>query len=309
MTRRVRDEGGFALLAVLWVMVGVASLALLYRLAAREAVAAARNRADLTVAAWRAEGCAEAARAAISQALRAGRDEGPDSPTWAVLDRVVAADALAAGCEVRLLSAGRGLDPNTADREMLLRLLTAADVPVGAADSMADALIDWRDPDSEPRPRGAEAGWYIAAGRLPPRNGPLADVRELARVRGWDRAGLDTLFSLEPGRIDLNRAPPAVLAALPGFTPEALSRVTEMRWRGARLGGLIELEGALSRGARESLLRHFPEASVLTTTAPDAWVLEARAREGAPPVTAVVELRLVRGGERAAVVRRRRWFE
>lgn len=309
MARRATNETGFALLAVLWVMVGVSALALLYRVAAREAVAAATNRADLSVARWRAEGCAEAARAAISAALQSGEGGRPGRWGWSNLDTAVASDPFVAGCAVCMRPSGIGLNPNSADPEMIMRLLVAAGVPEDSALAMADALADWRDADSDPRLNGAEAPWYNARGRSPPRNGPLADVRELARIRGFDRPGLDTLFSVEPGRVDLNRAPAAVLAAIPGFTPEAVSRLMEMRWRGERLDNLVELEGALSKGAREELTRNFAEASVMTTTVPDAWILQVRASEGQPPATAAVELRIVRAGKRAAVVRRRTWIE
>ncbi|NUO62128.1 MAG: hypothetical protein HOQ30_09335 [Gemmatimonadaceae bacterium] len=66
MTRR-----GFALPAVLWVIVGVSAISLAGTLAARESVATAQNRVDHTRAAWRAEGCLEIARAAIADGTMA----------------------------------------------------------------------------------------------------------------------------------------------------------------------------------------------------------------------------------------------
>ncbi len=42
---------------------------------------------------------------------------------------------------------------------------------------------------------------------------------------------------------------------------------------------------------------------------PEAWIVRAWAPTGEPPLTQVVEVKLVRAAERAAVVRRRTWIE
>ncbi|HYW08758.1 MAG TPA: hypothetical protein VE913_17485 [Longimicrobium sp.] len=304
MTIRSRD--GFALLAVLWVLVGVSALALVAQLAARESVAASRNRSDLGVAAWRAEGCAERARAAISAALQAARAEGPGGGAWNGIARVVADSPLTAGCELSVRAVGATLDVNSADAESLHRFFLSMGIAPALADSVTDALLDWRDADGDTRPSGAEAGAY--SGRPVPRNGPFAHPRELLRVRGMERvAGIDTLLGVDSARVALNQAPLPVLAALPGFTPELLARIAERRARGEIVTDLIDLWGALSPGGRAGL---DPRASTLAvTTQPDGWIVTSRARVGTPPVTAVLELRLVRAGERAAVVRRRGWVE
>ncbi len=55
----------------------------------------------------------------------------------------------------------------------------------GMSEEIADAILDWIDEDSEPRPFGAESEYYST---LPtpyePRNGPLQSVEELLLVRG-----------------------------------------------------------------------------------------------------------------------------
>src|SRR5688572_14206189 len=87
---------GFALLAVLWVMVSAAALGLTLSLAAREAVATARNRTAAARAMWRAEGCLERSRAAIADAIA-----GPtflyqrvEGFVWLRLDSVVMSSSL-----------------------------------------------------------------------------------------------------------------------------------------------------------------------------------------------------------------------
>jgi general secretion pathway protein K len=303
---------GFALVSVLWVIVGVSALALTANLAAREAVAAARNRADLTEATWLAEDCharvRAAADAALAEELRAVRD----LTAWRRLDRIVAESPLLAGapCTVEMIPAGARLDVNAVSDETVLRLLLALGVAPSRADSMVDALADWRDPDDESRPHGAERAWYVANGLRPPRNGPLAHVRELRRVRGWDGVpGLDEYLDVEPGRVAVNHAPLPVLAALPGFTPEAVDRVAELRMRGVEITELGGFAGSLSPSARDAFLRQYAELAAVAVTEPDAWIVRSTGAVGTPAAVAVLETRLVRAGARAAVVRRRTWTE
>lgn len=53
------------------------------------------------------------------------------------------------------------------------------------ADQMADAILDWRDHDSDTRKRGAEAGFYQSNGlSYRPANGPFKVLTELLLVRG-----------------------------------------------------------------------------------------------------------------------------
>jgi general secretion pathway protein K len=96
-------------------------------------------------------------------------------------------------------------------------LLTLLDLP----DTLADALADWIDVDSEPRPQhGAEDEYYsvlnpsyLTANRL------LTDVAELARIRGFNRdirARLRPFVTALPSftTVNVNTAPPEVLAAI-----------------------------------------------------------------------------------------------
>ena len=308
---RGRNEG-FALISVLWILIGLSALGLAANLAAREAVASARNRADLGAAGWRAEACLERARAAISDALAAARNEPPGATVWGRMDRVIAETPVLAGmdCAVEMRAAGAALDANAADDETLRRLFVVLGRSPAGADSLADALADWRDADDAPRPFGTEADWYRAARRPLPRNGPFADAREVLRVRGFDGLpGIDTLLSAEPGRVPLMHAAPAVLASLPGLGPEAAARVAEMRLRGDRVTDLAAFVGSLSPTGREQALRRFPELVGAAVTEPEAWIVTARGAVGVPPAISALEVRLVRAGDRAAIVRRRTWTE
>jgi type II secretory pathway component PulK len=297
-------RGGFALLAVLWVLTGVSALALLLTLTARDAIGTAQNRVSLIRAAWMAEGCAERARAVIAQALAEPADA--DS-VWRVLDHVTAASPLAADCRVALRPSGVTLNVNDADAEQLRRVLGTR-LPPSATDSLVDAILDWRDPDDEPRASGAEREWYRGEGRDEPRNAAFAAVAELALVRGMEAlAGADSLLGVESERIVLGRAPAAVLRALPGFDGEVIARVMELRAQGRDAPTLETVAAALSAEAQQVFFARYPEIVSRVTAAPEVWTLTSVAREGTPAITATLELRLVRSGRRAAIVGRRRW--
>jgi general secretion pathway protein K len=314
---RHRSRGGFVLLAVLWVMVGVTALGLALALSARGAIRAAENRRAETIATWRAEGCAERARSVMEavldgQGATMGVQPVYSRAGWRALDRTLAESPLLRSndCAVSLRAAGSAIDVDIASEELLHDFFTALDLPPALSDSLVDALLDWRDPDDLPRPFGAERAWYEREGRVPPRNGPLQDARELATIRGFSALpGIDSMLGVEPGRIDLGHAPLPVLAALPGFTSEAVSRVAEERLRGVELTNILSLGARLSPNARSILVSRYAELARLTVIEPDAWILTSRARAGEPAITTAVELRLVRAGSRAAIVRRRSWVE
>jgi len=98
--------------------------------------------------------------------------------------------------------------------------LRAAGVPPRAHGRLVDALADYADPDGLRRLQGAEAREYERAGLTPPPDRPLLAVAELPRVLGFERlpaARLHALMAsattLESGALNLNSAPPALLAA------------------------------------------------------------------------------------------------
>ncbi|HSY80327.1 MAG TPA: hypothetical protein VK807_01110 [Gemmatimonadaceae bacterium] len=296
MTTRRR---GFALLAALWVTVALSAMALAGLLVARDVVTSAQNRVALMRGRWRAEDCLERARAVIDDAMN-GRIAG----RWESLDRAVAMSPAItdAACDVALVPTGIAVDVNAADREQLLALFRAIGIGEPVADSMADALLDWRDADDIPRPLGAERDWYRAHDQFTPRNGSFADVRELRRVRGFEGLSdsiLNAVFTVEAGRIMWSRAPLAVLASLPGVGEEALARIVELRTRRIAVLDPNALASDLSPSARQALIDRYGDLSRLTTDRPDAWILTARG--GAY----TIEVRLAPAGSRAAIVRRR----
>ena len=304
-------EQGFALAAVLWLITALSVLTLAAGLVARDALGASGNRMALLQAGWRAEGCMNAVRAGIARVLvQAAPEPGGADTLWSNLDRLIDQASLgqAMGCEVRLVPAGLALDVNQAESEPLTRLFVGRGEPPSSASAMAAALLDWRDSDDSVRPEGAERAWYLARRRRPPRNGPLADLRELHWVRGFEQAtDLSGLLTVEPGRLLLTRAPLSVLATVPGFGEEALRAVERLRLPGVPFD-LRDLMATLGTEGRDSLMIRFLEAARMVTRVPDAWICTVVARHEESAIQARMEVRIVLSARVPVIVRRRTWF-
>lgn len=307
MLRPGRKRRGFALLAVLWVVTIASVAAMTAQIMAREAVTAASNRVQLARAAWNAEDCLERSRAVVNEALE--RYEAGESAVdpWLALDTVVALSRTLEqqSCVVTFVPSGLAVDLNRASREQLVALFVAARRSESVADSMADALLDWRDADDVARPFGAEGAWYRTRGHRI-RNGPLAHVRELASIRGLaEIGGLDSQVGVDVGRVSLRHAPAAVLASLPGFSSDVVEQVIEARQHSVAALELNAITAAVSGTARDSLLTHFPQLVQMTSSIPEFWTIRSHAYGEDNRVEALVEMRIMRSGRRAAIVRRR----
>ncbi|HEU4722066.1 MAG TPA: hypothetical protein VFS59_11945 [Gemmatimonadaceae bacterium] len=300
-----RRRAGFALGAVLWVLTVAAVLGGAAALRGRTAYDASRNRVNAERAYWIAEGCIAEIRAAIDQALATSTPIAL-AETWRTLGTVVAASTpTPPGCRVTLESVGSAIDVNGASYDLLRKYFGNSATPA-SADALTDALLDWRDADDTVRASGAERAWYTANQLPAPRNDSLRSIQELSLVRGFDaRPDLADYLTLEPSRICLTTAPAPVLAALPGFTADAVAQVLADRAAGVWFGDLNMLRGRLPQAAAESVLVHFQELAMMTTVDPEGWILAVTATSGTPAVAVTTELRLDRYATRAIVLRRR----
>jgi type II secretory pathway component PulK len=296
------NRNGFALLAVLWAVTVTAALALAATVVVSDELRAARNRVAATRAIWRAEGCLARAWAILESAA-------PSDSAWDELGRAWnMLWPMTGDCAVTLQPAGYAVDVNSASPERLVRLLVAAGLSGPAADSLASAILDWRDRDDIARPAGAEAAWYRAAQAVLPRNGPLQADAELRLVRGMESVALaDSLLGTEPGRTPVNLAPLTVIASLPGVGPELVARVADRRRWGQRYATLAELGEGLSPPARDVFLARFAGLVEVASVIPEAWMLRVSATDGQPLVTRTIEVRLITSGGRPVATRRRQW--
>jgi general secretion pathway protein K len=88
---------------------------------------------------------------------------------------------------VRVLDEGGKIDLNFASERLLRALLVGLRVGSDRVDAVVDTVLDYRDGDNVKRPKGAEEGDYLAAGRaVGPKNAPFAALEELDHVLGVD---------------------------------------------------------------------------------------------------------------------------
>ena len=179
------SEDGFALLMVLWTLVLVSLLFVIVAAAARSD---ARLTANLRGAAELEAVADGAIHTAIFNLMRAG---GPtrDSPPTAA--RLSGADVV-----VNVIDQAGLVNPNVASPKLLRALLLRLGADPRRADSVADAVADWRTPGIAPRPNGAKAPQYRAAdlGYGPP-GAPFESLNELRDVLGMTP---DLLAALTP---------------------------------------------------------------------------------------------------------------
>jgi general secretion pathway protein K len=226
------------LITVLWVLVAVTAAVFASLEVARLGADTSRNRILLTRAGWAREACLEVLLAREANNTPVNRSDTLD------LGRGI-------WCGWEMQDPSARLNVNEAGPDALRAIL--------GNDSLADALLDWRDPDDLARPFGAEADWYRSAGKRAPRNGPLASIEELGLIRGFTPervARFTRLLTVDgEGQINLNMAPAEVLATLPGFVSEAVALVTARQQTGHRIENADELFGLLSPAAQAEIAR------------------------------------------------------
>jgi hypothetical protein len=133
------------------------------------------------------------------------------------------------------------------------------------------------------------------------RAAPLVD---LGQVRGIN----PRLVTVDgPGVVNLSTAPPEVLAALPGLTPEAVDRLLARRAIGRPVGSLDELVGLLSPGGREALLVRYADLARTAGFSAPQLKLTATGGVGPEPLRSTIEVIVVPLPDRLAVIRRRMW--
>jgi hypothetical protein len=235
---------GYALLAVLWVVVAIAALA---------AGAVDRARADASVtgdrvarmrARWAAEGCLAVVQARMDGALAAGQPFGAPGT-----DTLHFADGAACHAEY--------LDPAAR--------LTRDSTSAAVAARLDSALI----------------------------------------AIGLDTTLADTFFTrYGDGRITLNAAPSAIISLLPGIGPEALRVIGTARAWNRPINDLPDLAARLSPPARALLWEHYGELTGLTSFRSTALVVTSRGWLDGSRGARAIEVLVVNGGSRAAIVRR-----
>lgn len=250
-----RRRRGFALLAALWLVVAIATVALAFATESRERRAVALGASDRGAERAAALGGLAIARARLERVLREQRALGGanasalrSSDPWLDADTLFRDTLDVGGVRVRVHvdEVSTRLLVNGAQEDELRNLISYVTRDYTAADDIAQAIADWIDLDDLARQRGGEHDDYVAEGRLVlPPNRSVRDVDELRDVRGMTpeifAAIRPYLTTLGTGRIDVNNAPVAVLRAIPGMTDDVIARIMSARSAQRRIRTLSEI--------------------------------------------------------------------
>ncbi len=177
--RLARNNKGLALVIVLWITILMTALVAIVSQTSRLDMKMATAGVDEVRCKWACRAGTETAIGLLNEDLRAtdclldlwcdNDEDYNDVPLERCVYSVYVTD-----------EAGK-LNVNTVTREQLMAL------PYMET-QIADAILDWRDDDENPRSDGAESGYYQ---NLPfpytIRNGPVKTVRELLQVRGMTK--------------------------------------------------------------------------------------------------------------------------
>jgi type II secretory pathway component PulK len=284
----VRGRDGFVLLAVLWLLVALAAVALDVSVRTKGRRTASANLLDQRQARAAALAGAEYARAHLTSAMlgraeelrseaesrqRRGRERRPPSLDDLFEDSDPAEDPwrdpvgllntdMAFGDGQYFLNVrdtGASLNPNEAS-EVMLRQFFAQGLRVDYADAdrITQAILDWRDEDDIPRVGGGERDQYVRAGAaVLPTNRIFDDITELRYVLGMTEEifaeAAPYLTVTSSGDINLNAAPEPVLLALPGMTPAGAAELIRLRESGTYPRRDRDLQELLPRAAADAI--------------------------------------------------------
>jgi general secretion pathway protein K len=223
---RNRGRNGFIVVAVLWILAALATLASIYASYVANTVIASR----VNDARIQAQAVISAAVELVAYQLTASNAE--TRPTRGAFNFRMGT----ANVAVEFRSETARIDINDAPKELLAGLFVALGARFEAAQEYADRIVGWRtNSREEGQPLGKEAPAYRTAGlTYTPREAPFTHVGELSLVLGIPPLLIEralpyvTVFSGRP-EINVIDAPPLVLAALPGMTPERLNAVLNSR--------------------------------------------------------------------------------
>jgi len=136
------------------------------------------------------------------------------------------------------LQDGRGLlSPNWSPPPLREALVQSLGSPSSSWRALESKRLDFQDADDLVRADGAEAHDYLRRGLPEPANRPLLTPLELRNVAGWrdtvsvldDETIADRMVVTWDVYVNINTAPAANLALIPGLSPRAAERAVALR--------------------------------------------------------------------------------
>lgn len=320
----MRSRRGVALLAALWLVVAIATVALQFSIEAHERRTVGILTSERGIQRAAALGALAFTQARLEQALRVAPtgtnvQRLRSSDPWMDVDSVYSGPVLVDSMQVDVVARdlGEQLNINRTNETQLQTFFSFLLGDYSKATQLAQAIMDWRDVDSMPRPSGAERDAYIKAGMLAlPTNTPFREIEELQHVMGMTPEIYSTvspyLTTHGTAAVNLNTAPVAVLRALPGMTDATLNRILQLRSQGQRISNIADVFPAMRAGGRRlpgqvaspaALAQLNAQVSVNTTEV--ELTIIARVGPQAPPTKLIAVI--AKQGATTATVRTKLW--
>ena len=210
-------QQGIALVIVLWVTTLLMMIAASFIYAMRTDIAVVTNGLAQTQGQAVADAGVHRALLELFKPIQVAERWGPTGETH---------DWEYGGAKLRITITDESgkIDINVASEPLLRSLFVSKGATEEEANTLVDAINDWKDGDSLKRLRGAEEPEYISAGlKYKPANAPFQAIEELKLVLGMTPqryqqiASSITVYSRQPG-VDAKIATRDVLLALPNVT-------------------------------------------------------------------------------------------
>jgi general secretion pathway protein K len=225
-------EGGFIIVAVLWILAALAALISVYAIYVANAAVSLSVNDDRV----QSEALMSAALELTAYQLTAG-DQNARPAHGAFAFRMGRSNIA-----VEFRTEAARIDLNAASKELLAGLCAALGASRDDASYFAERIVGWRAKAGDDH---GEADAYRNAGlSYEPRQAPFASASELWLVLGLPPALVQrmlpfvTVFSGQSG-VDAVDAAPQVIAALPGMSPDRLDAVLAARQRAPEDAQLI----------------------------------------------------------------------
>lgn len=262
MRSRRTPRRGVALLAALWLVVAIATVAMQFALEARERRTIGILASERGVQRAAAQGALALVQAKLEYAMRVaptGRNVAllAASDPWFDVDSAYTGTFYVDSMPVDVVARdlGEKLNINQLTENEVRTFFSFLLGDYNKSTELAQAILDWRDADSIPRPSGAERDAYIKAERLAlPLNAQFREIEELQDVMGMTpeiyAAAIPYLTTRGSGQVNINSAPVPVLRALPGMTDATINMILMLRSQGRRIDNLSQITGQQGGGGR-----------------------------------------------------------
>lgn len=316
------NRRGVALLAALWLVIAIATVSLQFAIEARERRTIGILASERGIQRAAAMGALAMTQAKLEYAMRVAPTSNSaarlrSSDPWLDIDSVYSGTMFVDSIPVTVnaLDLGERLNVNQLTENDLLNFFSYLLKDYAKATELSQTMMDWRDADSLPRPKGAERDDYIKDGALAlPTNASFREIDELLHVKGMTpeiyAEASPYLTTLGNGQVNINTAPIAVLHALPGMTDPIIATIIQYRSQGRRIENVGEiLAMATGRGRQGGPSQTALTARLSPQTTNVEFTFDARVGPQAQPsrLTVVLQKSAGEGGGGGVSIGYKQW--